>query len=154
MLIASIWTVERKPWTIDSGSTEGGMIKTTDGGTTWTRLRTGLPKGRVGRVGVSISAANPMRVYAQVEADNDEGGTFRSDDGGSTWTRTFAGRALQQRAWYYSHIIADPVDADTVYALNVGAFKSTDGGKTFQPKPCSRTATITICGSTRRTTRR
>ena len=65
------------------------------------------------------------------EADNDQGGTFRSDDGGESWTRTFTGRALQQRAWYYTHIHADPVDVDTVYALNVGAFKSTDGGKTF-----------------------
>ena len=61
--------------------------------------------------------------------------TFRSDDGGATWTRTFTGRSLQQRAWYYTHIYADPVDADTVYALNVGAFKSTDGGKTFQRTP-------------------
>ncbi len=47
------------------------------------------------------------------------------------WTRTYTGRNLQQRAWYYTHIFADPVDVDTVYGLNVGAFKSTDGGKTF-----------------------
>jgi photosystem II stability/assembly factor-like uncharacterized protein len=132
VLIAGLWTVERKPWTIESGSAEGGLVRTTDGGNTWTRLQAGLPKGRVGRVGVSISGADSRRVYAQVEADNDEGGTFRSDDGGLSWTRTFAGRALQQRAWYYTHIVADPVDVDTVYALNVGAFKSTDGGRTFQ----------------------
>ena len=126
-----LWTVERKPWTIESGSAEGGLVKTTDGGNTWQRLRTGLPAGRIGKVGVSISGASSQRVYAQIEADNDQGGTFRSDDGGASWTRTFAGRALQQRAWYYTHIHADPVDVDTVYALNVGAFKSTDGGKTF-----------------------
>ena len=45
----------------------GSILGTDDGGTTWTRLRTGLPKGRIGRVGVSISPANPQRVYAQVE---------------------------------------------------------------------------------------
>ncbi len=131
VLIAGLWTVERKPWTIESGSAEGGIVKTTDGGNTWQRLRTGLPAGRIGKVGVSISGASSQRVYAQIEADNDQGGTYRSDDGGASWTRTFAGRALQQRAWYYTHIHADPVDVDTVYALNVGAFKSTDGGKTF-----------------------
>ncbi|MGE3343913.1 MAG: glycosyl hydrolase [Vicinamibacterales bacterium] len=132
VLIAAMWTTERKPWTIESGSTEGGMFRTTDGGNTWTKLGGGLPdKVMVGRIGVDISPANGQRVYAQVEAADDQGGVFISNDGGLTWTRGFTGRALQQRAWYYTHIVADPVDVDTVYGLNVGAFKSTDGGKTF-----------------------
>jgi len=132
VLIAAMWTTERKPWTIESGSTEGGMFRSTDGGTTWTKLGGGLPdKVMTGRIGVSISPANPTRVYAQVEAGGDLGGVYVSNDGGLTWTRGFTGRALQQRAWYYTHIHADPVDVDTVYGLNVGAFKSTDGGKTF-----------------------
>ena len=133
VLIAAMWTTERKPWSIDSGSTEGGLFKTTDGGNTWRKLTRGLPTDvMVGRIGVSISGADSNRVYAQVEAGGDRGGTYRSDDGGESWTRTFTGRALQQRAWYYTHIIADTEDADTVYGLNVGAMKSTDGGKTFQ----------------------
>jgi photosystem II stability/assembly factor-like uncharacterized protein len=131
-LIAAMWTTERKPWTINSGGPDSGMYRTTDGGSTWQRLANGLPKGRMGRIGVSISGADSKRVYAQIEAEFDQGGVYRSDDGGTTWTRGFTGRALQQRAWYYTHIHADPVDVDTVYALNVGAFKSTDGGKTFQ----------------------
>lgn len=132
ILIAAMWTTERKPWTIESGSTEGGMFRSTDGGNTWTKLGGGLPnKVMVGRVGVSISGANSNRVYAQVEAADDQGGVYISNDGGLTWARGFTGRALQQRAWYYTHIHADPVDVDTVYGLNVGAFRSTDGGKTF-----------------------
>ena len=132
ILIAAMWTTERKPWTIESGSTEGGLFRSTDGGTTWTKLAGGLPdKVMTGRIGVSISPANTSRVYAQVEAGGDLGGVYISNDGGLTWTRGFTGRALQQRAWYYTHIHADPVDVDTVYGLNVGAFKSTDGGKTF-----------------------
>jgi photosystem II stability/assembly factor-like uncharacterized protein len=133
VLIAAMWTVERKPWSIDSGSTEGGLYKTTDGGNNWRKLTRGLPTNvMVGRIGVSISGADSSRVYAQVEAGGDQGGTFRSDDGGETWTRTFTGRNLQQRAFYYTHIYADPKDVDTVYGLNTGALKSTDGGKTFQ----------------------
>ncbi len=133
VLIAGMWTTERKPWTIDSGSTEGGLFKTTDGGNTWRKLTRGLPTNvMVGKVGVSISGADSSRVYAQIEAGGDQGGTFRSDDGGESWTRTFTGRALQQRAWYYTHIFADPQNADTVYGFNVGAMKSSDGGKTFQ----------------------
>jgi len=132
ILIAAMWTTERKPWTIDSGSTEGGLFKSTDGGNTWRKLTEGLPTNvMVGKIGVSISGADSNRVYAQVEAGGDLGGTYRSDDGGETWTRTFTGRNLQQRAWYYTHIHADPQDVDTVYGLNVGAFKSTDGGRTF-----------------------
>ena len=132
VLIAAMWTTERKPWTIESGSTEGGMFRTTNGGDTWTKLGGGLPdKVMVGRIGVAISGADPKRVYAQVEAGNDLGGVYISNDGGITWTPGFKGRAQQQRAWYYTHIVADPVDVDTVYGLNVGASKSTDGGKTF-----------------------
>ena len=132
ILIASMWTVERKPWSIDSGSTEGGLFRSTDGGSTWNKLSGGLPtKVMVGKSSVSISRANPMRVYALVEAADDQGGVYRSDDGGTTWTRTYARRDILQRAFYYIHIYADPVDVDTVYALNVGAFKSTDGGKSF-----------------------
>ena len=40
---------------------------------------------------------------------------------------------LRQRAWYYSKIYADPKDADTVYVLNTGLYRSSDGGKTFTP---------------------
>jgi photosystem II stability/assembly factor-like uncharacterized protein len=80
-------------------------------------------------VGVTVSGADPNRVYALIEADS--GGVFRSDDGGSTWTRTNDQRNLRQRAFYYTRIYADPKEKDVVYALNVGFFKSTDGGKTF-----------------------
>ena len=79
---------------------------------------------------------------------------FRSDDGGDTWTRTNAARNLQQRAFYYTHIFADPVDADTVYALNTGAYKSTDGGKTFARRWHPPHGDNHDSGSTRRTTRR
>jgi photosystem II stability/assembly factor-like uncharacterized protein len=133
ILFAGMWTVRRQPWTMDSGSMRDGVYRSTDGGTTWSRLTKGLPtEVMTGKTGVSVSAADPKRVYAMIEAADDQGGVFRSDDGGESWTRTYTGRNLQQRAWYYTHIYADPVDVDTVYGLNVGAFKSTDGGKTFQ----------------------
>ena len=132
VLIAAMWTTQRQPWSIDSGSTEGGLFKTTDGGDHWQRLTKGLPAGvMVGRVGVSISRADSKRVYAQVEAGGDQGGVYRSDDEGDSWTRVNTQRILQQRAFYYTHIFADPVDVDTVYALNTSAYRSTDGGKTF-----------------------
>ena len=133
VLYAGMWAVERKPWTIDSGSLDGGIFKSTDGGDTWKRLEGGLPTGvLVGKIGVTVSPANPNRVWALVEAADDRGGVYRSDDAGGTWTRTNSQRMLQQRAWYYMHIYADPKSEDTVYALNTGFYRSTDGGRTFQ----------------------
>ena len=40
-----------------------------------------------------------------------------------------------------------PKEKDTVYVLNTGFYKSTDGGKTYKAHSRRRTATITICGS-------
>jgi photosystem II stability/assembly factor-like uncharacterized protein len=132
VLVAAMWTVERKPWTIDSGSMEGGLFKSTDGGDTWVKLSEGLPSGvMVGRIGVTISPANPERLWAVVEAAGEKAGIYRSDDAGRTWQRTSSQRELRQRAWYFNHLVADPTDANVVYALNTFLFRSTDGGKSF-----------------------
>ena len=136
VLLASMWTVERKPWTIDSGSTsmEGGIFRSTDGGNTWQKLTKGLPQGvMVGKSSVSISQADPKRVYALIEAAGDLGGVYTSQDGGETWSRVNASRNLLQRAFYYTHIYADPQQVDTAYAVNTGAYKSTDAGTTWTP---------------------
>ena len=130
-LYAGAWRGERKPWTMLSGGPNGGVYKTTDGGDTWTKLGGGLPEGIVGKVGVSVSPANPERVWAIIEAEPG-GGVYRSDDGGATWTRTNSENKLRQRAWYYTHVRADPQDEHTVYALNTGLYRSVDGGKTFE----------------------
>ena len=39
---------------------------------------------------------------------------------------------VRQRAWYYTHVIADPQDENTVYALNTGFYRSVDAGRTFE----------------------
>lgn len=132
VLYAGMWRAERKPWTMISGGPEGGVYKSTDGGDSWNKLGGGLPTGLVGKVGVTVSPANPDRVWAIVEAEPD-GGVYRSDDAGKTWTRTNKENSLRQRAWYYTRIEADPQDENTVYALNTSIYRSIDGGKTFTP---------------------
>ncbi len=134
VLYAGAWRAERKPWSIISGSEEGGIFKTTDGGDTWNKLEGGLPTGMVGKTSVSVSPANPDRVWVLIEAEGERGGVYRSDDGGESWTRINGDPNLCQRPWYYIHIFADPKDEDTVYALNTGFYKSIDGGKTFDTR--------------------
>lgn len=135
ILYASTWRIRRTPYSLSSGGEGSGLWKSTDGGDTWTELtrNEGLPqKDTLGIIGVTVSAANPRRVWAIVEAEN--GGVFRSDDGGKKWTKLNDDRALRQRAWYYTRIYADTKDEDKVYVVNVAYHVSKDGGKTFTAK--------------------
>ena len=133
ILYAAFWQVYRKPWTLESGGTGGGIWKSADGGDTWKKLAGGLPEGVVGKIAVAPSPAREGRVWAIVEAE--KGGVYRSDDGGEKWTRVNDENKLRQRAWYYTEIYADPKSADTVYVLNTGFYRSRDGGKTFEGIP-------------------
>ena len=81
---------------------------------------------------MSVSQADPERVWAIIEAEP-AGGVYRSDDAGETWARTNSENKLRQRAWYYTHVQADPKDRNTVYALNTGLYRSVDAGATFEP---------------------
>ncbi len=122
--------LERKPWTIISGSREGGFYKSTDGGENFTRITTGLPNELIGKANLAVTAANANRIYALVEA-KPGGGLYRSEDAGQTWALINSQGSLVQRPFYYTTLGADPSNADVVYAGAEGFFKSTDGGKTF-----------------------
>jgi photosystem II stability/assembly factor-like uncharacterized protein len=131
VLYAAFWQAYRTPWSLESGGPGSSLWKSVDGGDTWTRIaHEGLPKKSVwGRIGVTVSPANPSRVWAIIEAE--DGGVYRSDDAGKTWRVVNEERRLRQRAWYYTHIYADPVSAESVYVLNTGFYRSLDGGRTY-----------------------
>lgn len=129
ILYATLWQAKRTPWSLTSGGPGSGIYKSTDSGSTWQRLETGLPQGILGRIGVAVSAANPERVYAIVEAS--DGGLFRSEDGGQKWVRVNSDFNVRGRPWYYSHVFTDPRNSDVVYLLDFGFHRSIDGGKTF-----------------------
>src|SRR5438105_2930093 len=131
VLYASFWETRRNVFSLTSGGPGSGLFKSIDAGDTWNEIshNKGLPKGTLGKIGISVSGAQADRVYAIVEAE--DGAGFRSDDGGQTWERLSEDRNLRSRAWYYHHIIADPRDPETVWVLNTETWKSHDGGKTF-----------------------
>ncbi|MFS4466535.1 WD40/YVTN/BNR-like repeat-containing protein [Maribacter sp. 2210JD10-5] len=134
ILYAAMWQHRRYPWRMESGGKSSGLYKSTDGGITWNKLKEGLPK-TFGKAGISVSRANPERVFAVIEAEGDEGGVYRSDDAGKKWKQINKDRINIARSWYYMEIFADTQNENIVYVLNAPVTKSIDGGKTFTPLP-------------------
>ncbi|MGH7619901.1 MAG: hypothetical protein ACREPM_22030, partial [Gemmatimonadaceae bacterium] len=133
IVYAWMWRGERRPWTIISGAENSsgvGFYKSTDGGEHFTKITNGLPTELVGKANLAVTAANPNRVYALVEA-KPGGGLYRSDDGGQSWRLTSSFGQLITRPFYYVALEADPTNADIVYGGAENFYKSTDGGVNF-----------------------
>jgi len=122
--------LERKPWTIISGSREGGFFKSTDGGEHFQKVGSGLPDELIGKGNLGVTAANPSRIYALIEA-KPGGGLYRSDDAGASWTMVNDNGAIIQRPFYYTTLGTDPSNADVVYVGAESFFRSADGGRTL-----------------------
>lgn len=129
IIYAAYWDHRRFPWKVKSGGPGSGIWKSSDGGDTWTELTKGLPEGVMGKIGVSVSRADPKRVWAIIEAD--KGGLYKSDNGGKSWKLVNPDRLLRARSWYYMHIQAHPTEKESVFIMNAPVLQSTDGGKTF-----------------------
>ncbi|WP_416437541.1 WD40/YVTN/BNR-like repeat-containing protein [Phnomibacter sp. MR] len=132
VLYAAMWDHQRYPWEVRSGGKGSGLYKSVDGGETWDKIEQGIPK-QLGKMSVSISRANPNKVYALIESDWDkeQGGLYISNDAGASFFQASKDHRLTQRAWYYVEVFADPQDENTVYVLNSPGLKSVDAGKTW-----------------------
>jgi len=134
VLFAAMWEGWRTPWMLNSGGAKDGLYRSGDDGTTWKRVEgNGMPEGPLGRIGVAVSGADSNVVYALIEAK--EGGLYRSEDGGEHWSLVNPDHRFRQRAWYFTHVWADPKSVNTVFIANTGLYRSTDGGKTFERLP-------------------
>jgi hypothetical protein len=132
ILYAAMWQANRTPWKLDDGGSGSGLYKSVDAGAHWSDIsrNPGFPPGMLGRIGVSIAAADPKVVYAIVQAR--QGGVFRSSDGGASWKRVNASWELRQRGFYFMTIYTDPKDPNTVYVPQGNALEvSHDGAKSF-----------------------
>ncbi len=132
IVYASMWQAYRNSYMMSSGGKGCGLFKSTDGGDTWTELsrKPGMPKGILGKIGITVSPVNSNRLYAMVE--NAKGGLYTSSNAGESWQLVNEDKNLWQRPWYYMMLAADPQDENGLIVLNVNALKSYDGGKTFK----------------------
>lgn len=131
IMYAATWQHRRYPWKVESGGPGSSVYKSTDSGETWTKIVQGLPE-EMGKIGLSVSRANPNRVFALVESEKSKAGLYRSDDGGDNWQLMSNNQIITARSWYYMEVFADPNDENVVYALNAPMMRSIDGGKTFE----------------------
>ncbi|MGH9332577.1 MAG: WD40/YVTN/BNR-like repeat-containing protein, partial [Vicinamibacteria bacterium] len=129
VLYAALWHFERKPWTLQSGSEQGGVYKSVDGGTTWKRLEKDLPR-LLGRIGVKAAPSQPNVVY--VLAESREGTLFRSEDRGESFTKVSTEVSIVSRGFYYADLRVDPANENRVFSLAGSLNLSIDGGKSFE----------------------
>lgn len=128
VMLAALYTRQRKAYSFASGGRGSGIYRTTDGGKTWNKVSDGLPTDQVGRIGLGFYRKNPKIVMAVVEAASG-GGVFRSEDGGAHWLRT---SNFDPRPFYFSRITIDPNDDQRVYLAGTQLHYSTNGGRSFR----------------------
>ena len=156
VLYAATYDKQRLPWQYVNGGPESGIYKTIDGGKTWSRLREGLPTGRIGRIGIDLCLKNPEILSAVVENANTRpptkkeielaqsrgmepreqeigGELYRTEDGGKSWVKMNSAEdnVSGKGPYYFSQLRVDPNNDKNLFITGVSLANSTDGGKTW-----------------------
>jgi len=131
-LVVAMWEHKRDPWFFKSGGEGSGLFVTHDGGDTWEERtdKDGLPKGELGRIGLSIAPNKPNIIYALVEAKKNA--LYKSEDGGFNWKKINDKSDIGNRPFYYSDIFVDPQNENRVFSVFTYVNVSEDGGKNFK----------------------
>ena len=119
-----------------AASKAAGVIKSSDGGTTWSPASAGLPSfetDALRHVRLATTVANRLRLYAVADA-GDRSGVYRTDDGAGTWTRVHPLPASTGASGSRA-LAVDPANADIVYLLGPEPLRSIDAGRSFGPWP-------------------
>jgi len=130
ILYATSHQRERRVYSKIDGGPESAIYKSVDAGETWTKLKKGLPKGDVGRIGLALAPSNPDIVYAVIELPGNKSGFYRSSDMGESWEkRSDKGTSSPQ---YYNEVYTDPINSNVVILMDTYNSLSNDGGKTWE----------------------
>ncbi len=131
VLYAAAYQRRRHTWSLLAGGPESGIYKSTDNGDSWRRVKKGLPKGDMGKIGLAVTPADPGIVYATIEANNKEKGFYRSTDKGESWEKRNGYTSGGTGPHYYQEIEASTTNPDLVYQMDVFLHVTRDGGQRF-----------------------
>ena len=131
-LYAATWQRQRSVAAYMGGGPESGVYRSTDGGTTWEKLREGLPEGPMGKIGLAVSPQNPDVVYAAIELERRKGAVYRSTSRGSSWEKMSDTVSGGTGPHYYQELYASPHAEGRIYLVDVRIQVSEDGGRTFR----------------------
>lgn len=131
VVYAAAYQRRRQVWSLLAGGPKSGIYKSTDNGTSWRQVKTGLPGGDMGKIGLAVTPADPSLVYATIEASDSEKGFYRSTDRGESWEKRSSYISGGTGPHYYQEIEVSPVQPDLIYQMDVFIHVSRDGGKRF-----------------------
>ncbi|MGB5554107.1 MAG: glycosyl hydrolase [Flavobacteriaceae bacterium] len=132
VLYAAAYQRRRQTWSLLAGGPKSGIYKSTDNGATWRQVKTGLPSGDIGKIGLAVTPADPEIVYATIEANDEEKGFYKSTDKGESWKKLNSYTSGGTGPHYYQEIEASPVNGDLIYQMDVFLNVTRDGGKSFK----------------------
>jgi len=134
VVYASMWEVREGPWEDGNefNGAGGGLFKSTDGGSTWHALTSGLPKD-LSQIYVAIAPSDSRRLYATLATASGKLGVYRSDDAGDSWSEITHDPRPAGRIGGGDLPIpkVDPRNPDLLYVVSTVTMRSADGGKTW-----------------------
>ena len=144
IVYAAMWERLRGPTFRKAAGINSGIYKSTDGGTTWNQLLSGLPSPNpiIGRISIAVAPSNPNYIYALYKQSSSPNGSdnvfhsfYKSTDKGNNWTQMPPGilpGEFSSFGWYFGVLEVDPNNPDLVYCADIDLFKSINGGSSWQ----------------------
>jgi len=110
------------------GNLGAGILRSSDGGATWTQLPGPLPTGPGFQAVIWSLAVSPSdgNILLAVDSSATGAAVYRSSDGGNTWNQVIAPNTA-----FAGQVLFDPSNGNIAYATLGGVYKSTDGGNTW-----------------------
>jgi len=130
VIVASSYQRRRHVWTLINGGPGSGIHKTINGGVSWHKIDSGLPKGDLGRIGLAAAPSAPNMIYAIIEADEKGKGVYRSTDFGESWDKR--SDHMTSSPQYYNELYVDPQNPERVYSVDTFTHVSADGGESWE----------------------
>ena len=130
VMFAASWQVIRHPWALIDGGEGSGIYRSNDEGETWTKLKSGLPGGIIGRIALAAAPTNPDHIYALIEAKH--GVLWETKDLGEHWHQVSNNKTMDVRPFYFSNMEVAPDNENKIYFLSFLMSVTTDGGKSIK----------------------